>query len=77
MVKCVGSCEEGQIWQRHLYSGDLVVGFFNLKDSASRDLCISWDELDLEADGVYQVRLCKTVYIDTKLASCVHGNVLV
>lgn len=61
-MKCVGSCEEGQIWKRQLHNGDLVVGFFNLKDSASRELCVSWDELEMGADSVYKVRLCNTEY---------------
>lgn len=61
-MKCVSSCEEGQIWKRQLHNGDLVVGFFNLKDSASRELCVSWDELEMGADSVYKVRLCNTEY---------------
>ncbi len=56
LVKCVGSCEEGQIWQRRLHNGDLAVGVFNLKDSESEGLCASWDELEVEADTVCQVQ---------------------
>ncbi len=46
-MKCIGSCEEGQTWQRRLYNGDLAVAFFNLNDAATGRICVDWNELAL------------------------------
>lgn len=55
LVKCIGSCEEGQIWQRHLHNGDLAVAFFNLKDTATGTMCVTWNELELEENAQHKV----------------------
>ena len=55
LVKCIGSCEEGQIWQRRLHNGDLAVAFFNLNSSTTGKLCVTWNELELEENTQHKV----------------------
>ncbi|CAL8467558.1 g7096 [Coccomyxa elongata] len=62
LVKCRGSCEEGQIWQRRLYNGDLAVAFFNLNDAATERICVDWNELAL---GEYTQRKGMEVFTGT------------
>lgn len=50
LVRCIGGCDEGQIWRRQLHNGDVAVAFINLKESQTDTTCMSLADLGVEGD---------------------------